>query len=368
MSVTRPNGSWGRATQLPSREETTWGRSRFSPSEDGTVPFRIWRVVSLRVASSGPSWGLGLVPAVVAAALGAVLAAQPGVPQAWAADDSPKSVSESPSDVKPTAEQSAAAARQHPAAGGAKASCCREWRVVRRRCRRRGLRFLCRCRPRRVCCYRVCGPEVCAPRAREAEKPDPYAWKDLFDGKTLTGWKAPEFGGEGKVYVKDGMIVMEMGCTMTGVTWTGDVPRDNYELEYEGTRLEGIDFFATVTFPVGQDHCSLVTGGWGGTVVGLSCIDYYDAGDNLTTRFRDFKDKQWYKFRVRVTAAKIAAWIDDEQVVDQERKGHEISIRMECDLCRPLGFATYCTTGAVRNIRIRKLKPAAGEQGPPEQK
>lgn len=170
------------------------------------------------------------------------------------------------------------------------------------------------------------------------------------------------------MYVKDGMIVMEMGCTMTGVTWTGDVPRDNYELEYEGTRLEGIDFFATVTFPVGQDHCSLVTGGWGGTVVGLSCIDYYDAGDNLTTRFRDFKDKQWYKFRVRVTAAKIAAWIDDEQVVDQERKGHEISIRMECDLCRPLGFATYCTTGAVRNIRIRKLKPAAGEQGPPEQK
>ena len=38
---------------------------------------------------------------------------------------------------------------------------------------------------------------------------DPYRWKELFDGKTLHGWKPTEFGGEGKVEVKDGRIVME---------------------------------------------------------------------------------------------------------------------------------------------------------------
>src|SRR3989304_3392188 len=59
---------------------------------------------------------------------------------------------------------------------------------------------------------------------------DPVEWKDLFDGRTLTGWKAPQFGGEGKVYVKDGMIVMEMGSMMTGVTWTAELTPDNYAL------------------------------------------------------------------------------------------------------------------------------------------
>ncbi len=199
------------------------------------------------------------------------------------------------------------------------------------------------------------------------EKPDPYAWKDLFDGKTLEGWKAPEFGGEGQVYVKDGAIVMEMGASMTGITWTGEVIKSDYELTLEGSRLDGIDFFCTTTFPVGDDPCSLVIGGWGGTVVGLSCVDYYDASDNFTTTFHGFKDKQWYKVRIRVTGAKVEAWIDDEQVVNQDRKDHKFGIRDEVDLCRPLGISTWCTTGAVRNIRVRRLKPVADEPDPQPQ-
>lgn len=303
--------------------------------------------------------------AVLLGVLAVLLAAHPMVSPAGAADDSPAGVSESPSDVKPAPQPPAAEAPEAPEATcGAvcQAPCRCECRAPRRCCRRFRIRLL-RCfRPRRSCCC-VCGPE--ARVVSEPARPDPYAWKDLFDGKTLSGWKAPQFGGEGKVYVKDGTIVMGMGDTMTGITWTGDVLRDNYELEYEGIRLEGADFFATATFPVGKDACSLVTGGWGGTVVGISSIDYYDAGDNLTTTFHDFKDKQWYKFRVRVTPAKIEAWIGDEQVVNIEREGHKITTRMECDPCRPLGFATYSTTGAVRNIRVRKLRPSAGQQAPP---
>ena len=41
-------------------------------------------------------------------------------------------------------------------------------------------------------------------------------WRELFDGKTLAGWKMPEFGGEGHVEVKDGRIVLETGNPMTG--------------------------------------------------------------------------------------------------------------------------------------------------------
>jgi hypothetical protein len=193
---------------------------------------------------------------------------------------------------------------------------------------------------------------------------DPYAWKDLFDGKTLAGWKSVQFGGEGEVQVQDGKIVMELGSDMTGITYTGPLPRDNYELTLEGQRLQGTDFFCTTTFPVGKDPCSLVVGGWGGTVVGLSNVDYFDASENPTTTFQAFKDKQWYQVRIRVTQPKIEAWIDDDQVVDQERNGHKFGIRFEVDLCQPLGIATWCTEGAVRNIRIRQLPPgaAAGEQ------
>ena len=200
----------------------------------------------------------------------------------------------------------------------------------------------------------------CAQETKEkppAKKKDPHEWQELFDGKTLKGWKVPQFGGEGEVHVKDGAIVLEMGASMTGIVYTGKPPRTNYELIVEASRLDGVDFFATTTFPVGKDCCSLVTGGWGGTVVGLSCIDFYDASDNFTTKFHAFKKKQWYKFRIRVTDAKIQAWIDDEQFVDQPREGHRIGIRDEVDLCRPLGISSWDTKGAVRKIRIRHLKP-----------
>ncbi len=202
-----------------------------------------------------------------------------------------------------------------------------------------------------------------APKDRETDraesrqkKPLPTAWKKLFDGKTLKGWKTAQFGGEGKVQVRDGAIVMEMGSMMTGIAWTGKPPRNNYELTLEGIRLDGSDFFCTTTFPVGDEHCSLVVGGWGGILVGLSNVDRFDASENQTTTTYDFDDKKWYRIRIRVTDAAIEAWIDDTRVVNQPRKGHTFGIRDEVDLCRPLGICTWCTKGAVRNIRLRELR------------
>ena len=211
-------------------------------------------------------------------------------------------------------------------------------------------------------CQQGCQPAHNSPLPQAGEGQgvragDPTPWKDLFDGKTLAGWKTPEFGGEGKVSVKDGAIVMEMGAAMTGVTYTGEVIRNNYELTLEGMRLDGSDFFCTTTFPVGDDPCTLVVGGWGGMVVGLSSVDFYDASENPTTKTATFKEKQWYRVRIRVSDAAIEAWIDDQQLVNQARKDHKFSIRIECDLCQPLGISTWCTAGAVRNIRVRTLKP-----------
>ena len=197
------------------------------------------------------------------------------------------------------------------------------------------------------------------PPAEKKAPADKTQWRSLFDGKTLKGWKATQFGGEGKVEIKDGSAILNRGDMMTGITYTaGDCPKMDYELALEGKRVEGNDFFATTTFPVGDTFCSFVIGGWGGPVVGLSTIDFYDASDNPTTKFKQFKTGQWYKFRIRVTNQRIETWIDDEKTVDQRTKGRKVGIRFECDPCKPMGIASYGTTGAVRNIRVRMLTEA----------
>jgi hypothetical protein len=153
---------------------------------------------------------------------------------------------------------------------------------------------------------------------------------------------------------------MAMGSCMTGITWTGPVVRTNYEITLEAMRVAGNDFFCGLTFPVGERPCTLVLGGWGGSVCGLSSIDYYDASENPTTRIVSFETGKWYFVRLRVTPDRIQAWLDGEDLVDFETTGHKIGIRMEVEESQPLGIATWNTAGAVRNIKVRRL-PEQGE-------
>ena len=177
----------------------------------------------------------------------------------------------------------------------------------------------------------------------------------LFDGKSLGQWAITDFGGQGKVYVKDGAIYMEMGNDMTGINWKGPLIRMNYEITLEAMRISGSDFFCGLTFPVAENPCSLILGGWGGGLCGLSNIDYYDAANNETTTFTSFEDNKWYRVRLHVTPDRIEAWLDDEEIVNIEITGRKIDIRAEVDLSQPLGIATWQTGGAARNIRIRPL-------------
>ena len=199
--------------------------------------------------------------------------------------------------------------------------------------------------------------------SQELPKTEPNVTKEiiqteisLFDGKSLGQWAVTDFGGQGDVYVKDGAIYLEMGNDMTGVNWTGPLVRMNYEITLEAMRVDGSDFFCGLTFPVADNPCSLILGGWGGGICGLSNIDYYDAADNETTQFISFEDKKWYRVRLRVTPDRIQAWLDDEELVNIETTGRKIDIRAEVDLSQPLGIATWCTSGAIRNIHLRKLK------------
>lgn len=175
----------------------------------------------------------------------------------------------------------------------------------------------------------------------------------------LAPWGVSAFDRTGKVHVMDDVIFLEKGDDMTGITWDAPPHRMNYEIALDAMRVEGSDFFCGLTFPVNDAPCSLIVGGWGGTCVGLSSLDYNDAYNNETARFRDFYKGRWYAIRLRVTEGRIQAWIDDEPIVDANIEGRIVDIRWEVEPSKPLGIATWRTSAALRNIRMRPVLPEA---------
>ena len=186
-------------------------------------------------------------------------------------------------------------------------------------------------------------------------------WQPLFDGNSLQGWRETQFSGHGQVRVENGTLILAAGRPMTGVTRTAGFPRSNYEVRFEAARLAGNDFFASLTFPVQDSFCTWITGGWGGDIVGLSSLDGWDASDNETRSYFNFEKGHWYTLRLRVTDDRITAWIDEEPIIQVDIAGRSVGLRFgEIGLSAPFGFASYGTTGALRKIEYRVLRPTGG--------
>lgn len=185
-------------------------------------------------------------------------------------------------------------------------------------------------------------------------------WRPLFDGQSLKLWQPAAFANPGPVRVEKGAILLGAGQPMTGVNFTGALPGTNYEVRFEAARLSGHDFFASLTFPVAGSHATLVTGGWGGDIVGISSLDGWDASDNETRTYFNFETGKWYRLRLQVTDDRLRAWIDDEPVVNVIITGRSVALRPgPTKLSRPFGFSSYNTTGALRKIELRQIPSAA---------
>ncbi len=194
-------------------------------------------------------------------------------------------------------------------------------------------------------------------------KPDKEGWISLFDGKTLGNWKPINFGlGTDVVAVEDGQLYLDAGDPITGVKWGAELPgKIGYEIALEAQKIQGDDFFLALTMPVNDKSCTLVCGGWGGGVVGISSLNGLDASENETATVEFFEPKKWYKIKVRVEAEAIQCWIDERHLIDVEIKGVEIGMRPgDIELCEPLGLASFLTSAAYRSIKWRAL-PKAGE-------
>lgn len=200
------------------------------------------------------------------------------------------------------------------------------------------------------------GDDASATKKREKQEKQ---WTVLFDGKSMKGWKLPkgfDYEDAGKVEVKDGNLVLNGGLFATGIRWTGKFPKTNYEVRLEGQRADGYDFFVGMSFPVGDEALTLILGGWGGYLTGLSCVDGFRADENETCNSVEFKNKKWYKVRLVVTDDRVIAYVDDNEICELDTENRKLSVTFEMEPCLPLGIATWGgTTGVLRNIRYRKL-------------
>ena len=207
-------------------------------------------------------------------------------------------------------------------------------------------------------------PAAADPLVKAASAPSlPFegeGWKALFDGRSLTGWRETQFAGHGESELRDGMIVLKMGDPFTGINWTNDFPAMNYEIALDAMRVTGSDFFCGLTVPVNDSFCSLIVGGWGGALVGISSLDGMDASENETTKYVTFQQGRWYRIRLRVTQDRIEGWIDQEKLIDVVTAGKRISLRPgEIEESKPFGLACWQTSAALRNIQLRRVSQPA---------
>lgn len=200
--------------------------------------------------------------------------------------------------------------------------------------------------------------------AGAAKPPAPFegaGWEDLFDGHTLEGWKETLFAGRGGVHCQDGLIILNMGDPFTGINFTNEFPKMNYEIALDAMRVSGSDFFCGLTVPVGESHCSLVAGGWGGSLFGISSLDGMDASENETTKYVTFEQGKWYRLRLRVTEKRIEVWVDDDKLINVITTDRKLSVRPgDIELSKPMGIAAWQTTAALREIKVRKVDAPAG--------
>jgi hypothetical protein len=232
----------------------------------------------------------------------------------------------------------------------------------------------------------VCGEEPAADAETAAIKDDREGWV-VAD---WSEWKLQETAPEGKMEVvpelkesdpvagrpplgdeakKAGVLVLGPGELFSIVKYEGKQPLmvNEYEVSWEGMRLEGSDFFAALTFPVGSEKvcATFVTGGWGGWVTGVSSLENLFANENETTGSTEFKQGRWYAFTLQVNKESLRALVDGKEIFHVTLKDRAVSMHpSEIEKSMPLGFSSYSTKGAIRNVRIRPLKP--GELVAPE--
>ena len=196
----------------------------------------------------------------------------------------------------------------------------------------------------------------------------------LFNGRDLSGWKVAEMVGGGAVSVlPDGEIECGFGNPLTGIAYTNTPLRMNYELSLEIMRVQGMDFFAALTIPIETNCCTVIIGGWGGNLCGISSFDYMDASENQWSEAREFENGRWYTLRVRVTPGVLQVFLNENlytaRIEFDASSRFSLRLGSDIEMTAPLGLATYHTKARWRNFTLTPITVLAPKDKPtPEER
>ena len=169
-------------------------------------------------------------------------------------------------------------------------------------------------------------------------------WQDLFDGKTLDGWKV--LGGKADFYVEDGMIVCNTKMDIDGGYLVTEKSYDDFILELDvkidtslnsGVQCRGQiwEKDTTTTYLAGDSKGTIHQSKWeAGSVWGYQIeVDpsdrawsggLYEPGnrgwivtlaDNEAAR-KSFKPTDWNHFKIIMDGNKIQTWVNGVLAVD----------------------------------------------------
>jgi hypothetical protein len=187
-------------------------------------------------------------------------------------------------------------------------------------------------------------------------------WRELFDGRTMEGWRPMEVhGGRGGVWtIENGLLVADQDADHTGGL-LGTVDRySDFEIELEfsadypvdsglflRTREDGMGYQITIDY---RD------GGYVGSLYAPAAGDWLDQYENWRAIYRT---DDWNHLRARIEGQppRISAWLNGVQTLDfvdtQERYPREGYIGLQVHGGE--GAWGEESKARFRNIRIRPL-------------
>ncbi|NQT87977.1 DUF1080 domain-containing protein, partial [bacterium] len=202
------------------------------------------------------------------------------------------------------------------------------------------------------------------PSNKAAAKAEPAAgeWRDLFDGKTLDGWRKSKWiqGKPGaEVSIKDGAIAHDGQLRRSVIVWDGEMPKTDYELAVSAMPLHDRGHFLEVTIPVGSTHYGFMTGG-GETAMRFHVRDREQREKLGYKKATTYQVGRWHDIHFRVSKdRRVTVSVDGVQQLDVPAvpDGYHVAAFYERMVPMGICFARSC---AVRSIRLR-----TGQQAQP---
>jgi hypothetical protein len=193
--------------------------------------------------------------------------------------------------------------------------------------------------------------------AADKPVPDKDGWYDLFDGKTLNGWKAAE---EPKAFKVENGLIVAGGTKLTHLYYVGPVLKaqfKNFELKAEvKTRPKGN---SGIIFHTEYQAKGYPDKGFEFQINNTGTDKVFRTGSIYPAKAMDrivVKDDEWFVCYLRVKGNKVVLKVNDETTMDT-------TLPHEAKTGRTLASGTFALQGHdpesfvyFRSIRVRPLE------------